>query len=90
MQAIRNHLSRKSMGHRRGNPNWGRPTPPPPATATEFEIMVKRLRLIPEMYASSPELKKWCEGNRNRCYVPEWLLEKWEMTVELSYASDAA
>ena len=23
------------------------------------------------------ELKRWCEHNRNRVYVPEWLLEAW-------------
>ena len=73
----------KSMGHRRGNPNWGRPAPPTPAIATEFEIMVRDLRLIPEMYASSLEL------NRNRCYVPEWLLQKWELAVEIGYGHDA-
>jgi hypothetical protein len=83
-------LISRSMSHRRGNPNWGRPAPPAPAIATEFEIIVRQLRLIPEIYASSPELKRWCERNRNRCYVPEWLLKKWQMTVELSYGHDAA
>ena len=80
----------KSMGHRRGNPNWDRPAPPAPATPTEFEIMVWHLRLIPEMYTSSRELKNWCQRNRNRCYIPEWLLEQWEKTVEISYGHDAA
>jgi hypothetical protein len=41
------------------------------------------------MYASSLELRAWCEQNRNRRYIPEWLLEEWSITVEL-YFSGAA
>ena len=78
------------MSPRRGNPNWGRPIPFAPTIATEFEITVKRLRLVPEMYTSSHELRRWCECNRNRVYVPEWLLKEWGITVELSYGQDAA
>ena len=52
--------------------------------------MVRRLNLMPEMYAASPELKRWCELNRNRCYIPEWLLNEWGMMVEVSYGHDAA
>jgi len=26
------------------------------------------------MYASSQELRDWCDCNRNRVYIPEWLL----------------
>jgi len=50
--------------------------------ATEFEIQVRRLLLTPETYLSSVELRRWCEENRNRCYVPEWLLEEWGITVD--------
>jgi len=78
------------MAHRRGNPNWGRPILPIPAIATEFETIVQRLRLKPEMYTSSHELQKWCERNRNRCYIPEWLLKEWGIIVEAHYAFDAA
>lgn len=67
---------------RRGNPNWGRPIPPAPAIATEFELQVKRLRLTPETYASSRELRIWCQQNRNRVFIPEWLLEEWEILVD--------
>jgi hypothetical protein len=42
---------------KRGNPNWGRPMPPVPALATEFELRVRRLQLTPETYASSVELR---------------------------------
>ena len=64
--------------------------PPVLAGPTEFEIIVRRLRLVPEMYAASLELRRWCQLNRNRCFVPEWLLEKWDMDVEISYGNDAA
>ena len=78
------------MSHRRGNPNWGRPLPALPASPTEFDILVKRLRLIPEMYVASRELRRWCQLNRNRCYIPEWLLEEWGINVEIGYGNDAA
>jgi hypothetical protein len=78
------------MRHQRGNPNWGRAMLFAPALPTQFELTVKRLRLTPEMYVSSRELKLWCECNRNRCYVPEWLLKEWHLEVELYYGSGAA
>ena len=62
---------------KRGNPNWGRPIPVPAALATEFEKRVRQLHLTPERYASSRELRLWCQLNRNRVYVPEWLLQAW-------------
>jgi hypothetical protein len=67
---------------RRGNPNWGRPMPLAPALATEFELQVRHLHLTPEMYISSIELREWCKENRNRIYIPEWLLEEWDLTVD--------
>ena len=67
---------------RRGNPNWGRPVPPAPAVPTEFELRVRRLQLTPEMYTSSRELHAWCKHNRNRIYIPEWLLAEWGITVD--------
>jgi hypothetical protein len=67
---------------KRGNPNWGRPIPVGAALATEFELRAKQLRLTPQMYASSRELRLWCERNRNRVYVPEWLLREWGIAVD--------
>jgi hypothetical protein len=67
---------------KRGNPNWGRPIPPAPVLATEFELQVRKLQLTPETYVLSAELCRWCEENRNRFYVPEWLLEAWRVTVD--------
>lgn len=77
------------MTRKRGNPNWGGPIGPTPVLATEFERRVKQLHLTAEMYSGSDDLRTWCEQNRNRCYVPEWLLAEWRITVDL-YFSDAA
>jgi len=89
MQSVGIALS-SCMSARRRNPDWGRPIPVAPAIATEFEITVKRLRLMPQMYTSSHELKRWCECNRNRAYIPEWLLTEWGIRVEIRYGQDAA
>lgn len=73
----------------RGNPNWGKPLPPVPALLTAFESEVERLRLVPSEYIHSRELRRWCERNRNRVYVPEWLLREWGMQVETIYSGVA-
>jgi hypothetical protein len=73
---------------KRGNPNWGRPMPPA-SVCTEFEMQVKQLHLTPEHYVISPQLHKWCEENRNRFYIPEWLLNAWDIRVD-PYFSGAA
>ncbi len=70
---------------KRGNPNWGRPIPVVPALPTEFELRVRQLHLTAGMYASSRELRAWCERNRNRCYVPEWLLKEWGIAVDPTF-----
>jgi hypothetical protein len=77
------------MTRNRGNPDWRRPTSSCPALATEFELRVKQLQLTPEMYASSAELWSWCQQNKNRVYIPEWLLDEWRITVDPTF-SDAA
>jgi hypothetical protein len=77
------------LARKRGNPNWGRPIAPAPVLATEFELRVRQLQLTPEMYVSSSELRAWCQQNRNRIYVPEWLLKRWGIKVELNF-NDAA
>jgi hypothetical protein len=70
------------MIRKRGNPNWGRPMPLAPVLATAFEMQVRRLRLTPDTYLLSDELRSWCERNRNRFYVPEWLLHMWDIPVD--------
>jgi hypothetical protein len=60
-----------------------------PVLATEFERQVRTSRLTPETYGFSTELRRWCWQNRNRFYIPEWLLAKWRIAVD-PYTSDAA
>ena len=62
-----------------------RPFPVP----TQFEMQVERLGLSKAQYVASPQLKRWCEHNRNRCYVPEWLLEAWGIEVEMAFSGVA-
>ena len=66
---------------KRGNPNWGRPFRFAPIS-TEFEMQVGQLHLTQEHYVISAELRSWCERNRNRFYIPEWLLEAWDIHVD--------
>ena len=66
----------------RGNPNWGKPPAPLPVLLTEFEVQVERRGLSKAQYLASAQLRRWCEHNRNRCYVPERLLAEWGMAVE--------
>ena len=80
-------MSRYRRG-RRGNPNWGKFVPIP-ALITEFELQVERLGLTKTQYADSTPLRRWCERNRNRIYVPEWLLDEWGITVESIYSGVA-
>lgn len=72
---------------KRGNRNWGRPIWSAAAVATEFELRVSQLQLTAEMYSSSAALRTWCERNKNRCYIPEWLLKEWDITVDPSSAA---
>jgi hypothetical protein len=74
---------------KRGNPNWGRPIAPLLALPTEFEMRARQLQLVAEMYTSSVERRTWCEQNRNRVYIPEWLLEEWGITVDAALSGVA-
>jgi len=82
-------LAASDGGRSRGNPNWGKPLPPIPTLLTEFEIEVEHLRLRRSQYVAPAELKRWCDHNRNRVYVPEWLLAKWGMQVEARWVDVA-
>ena len=77
------------MPRKRGNPNWGKPFQPGPVLATEFEVRVRELHLEPTTYVFSVRLRRWCEQNRNRCYIPEWLLDAWDITVDANFTGVA-
>jgi hypothetical protein len=89
MRAMAIPVALPALTRKRGNPNWGRPTRLAPALATEFELRVRQLQLTAEMYASSVELRTWCEQNRNRLYIPEWLLEEWGIHVDANFSGVA-
>ena len=55
---------------KRGNPNWGLPVQPRLDAATEFETQVRQLGFSKQTYADSTELRRCCERNRNRVYIP--------------------
>lgn len=78
-----------------GKPELGRPIGTPIlARPTEFEIMVRRLQLTPELHAASRELRRWGQLNRNRCYIPEgclrngaWMSRSATATTPLKHSS---
>jgi len=78
--------SDKQSPRRRGNPNWGKPLQDMPASGpTEFELRARSLRLEESKYADSDVLRAWCKQNKNRCYIPEWLLKRWDMPVDTNF-----
>jgi hypothetical protein len=70
------------MHRRRGNPNWDQAFRHIPEAATEFDVLVRRLGLTRETCAGSSELRRWCQRNKERCYIPEWLLGEWGIDVD--------
>lgn len=80
-------LSNRKQG--RGNSNCGNPPKPIPAFLTDFEMEIEELRLARDEYVGSAELYAWCHCNRNRCYVPEWLLKEWGIEVEAVFSGAA-
>ena len=77
-----------AIARRRGNPNWGRPVPLAPVLATEFEKQVQQLGLTKQTCAGSGRLRSWCERNKNRCFIPEWLLGAWGIVVEDTFSGE--
>jgi hypothetical protein len=73
---------------KRGNPNWGKAGPAlVPRIVTEFEIQVRQLKLQKHDYVASPQLLDWCLQNKDRRYIPEWLLEAWNIEVDVHYST---
>jgi hypothetical protein len=80
------HALRRKQGNSTVSmhPNWatGLPVIVRPSRPTEFEMQVRKLGLTPKKYASSVELRRWCERNKNHHYIPEWLLKAWNITID--------
>jgi hypothetical protein len=72
------------MIRKRGNPGWGKGNSSKDRASgpTEFEMQAQSLGLTEESYEFSDQLRRWCEDNRHRCYLPEWLLKRWRMSVD--------
>src|ERR1700757_4749052 len=51
---------------------------------TAFERQVRKLGLDERTCVASKVLRLWCEENKDRYYIPEWLLARWGMTVNPS------
>ena len=71
------------MPNKRGNPGWtqglqGENSSPP--VPSEFEQLVKKLKLDPEQYSSSAQLREWVEKNWRQKFVPEKLLRAWRLS----------
>jgi hypothetical protein len=66
------------MKKKRGNPNWGKPDLGTTVLQpNSFEEMVRKLRLSPEQYIDSVQLKDWVRKNKDQKYVPSDLLKAW-------------
>jgi hypothetical protein len=69
------------MKKKRGNPNWGKPVAHSPVDVqpSSFEEIVRKLRLSPDEYLSSLQLKEWVCKNKDQKYVPSDLLKAWNL-----------
>src|SRR6185437_13286834 len=66
----------------RGNRAWGSGIiAAAPPTVSEFERVTARLRLKPDEYVASSELREWAEANKDTRYVPERLLKAWGVSL---------
>jgi hypothetical protein len=73
------------MAPLRGTPNAARSAriTPPPFSESSFERVVDSLKLSPEQYQSSSELREWVLQNKDHKYVPPDLLKAFGFQVNL-------
>jgi hypothetical protein len=67
----------------KGNQNFGKAGGDIPKTPTSFEEMVRRLRLSEKEYRYSAPLKEWARKHKDSKYVPQDLLEAWDIEVDI-------
>jgi hypothetical protein len=69
----------------RGTPNPNSPAAinAPPLSASSFERVVDSLKLSPDQYQSSTELREWVLRNKDHKYVPPDLLKAFGFQVNL-------
>jgi hypothetical protein len=73
------------MAPQRGTPNSNSPGAlnTPPLSASSFERVVDSLKLSPDQYQSSSELREWVLRNKDHKYVPPDLLKAFGFQVNL-------
>jgi hypothetical protein len=73
------------MSPQRGNSNSTKPEAINPASfsASSFERVVDSLKLSPEQYQTSSELREWVLRNKDHKYVPPDLLKAFGFQVNL-------
>jgi hypothetical protein len=73
------------MAPQRANANSAAPRAidTPPFSASSFERVVDSLKLLPEQYQSSTELREWVLRNKDHKYVPPELLKAFGFQVNL-------
>ena len=73
------------MAPQRGTPNSARSETiaPPPFSESSFERVVDSLKLSPEQYQTSSELRAWVLQNKDHKYVPPDLLKAFGFQVNL-------
>ena len=73
------------MAPQRGNANSNAPgaVNTPPLSASSFERVVDSLKLSPDQYQSSTELREWVLRNKDHKYVPPDLLKAFGFQVNL-------
>jgi hypothetical protein len=69
------------MSKKRTTSNWGKGSfnGDVPSGPSSFEEVVERLRLTPDEYENSNQLKDWVKKNKGQKYVPPNLLKAWGM-----------
>lgn len=69
------------MAKRPANSRWSEGLAPEvPNTPTEFEQVTTRLRLKPDQYTDSAELRDWVQRNWRQKFVPEGLLKAFRLS----------
>jgi hypothetical protein len=59
---------------------------PAPMGPTAFEDQIAKLGLTYQTCAASEKLRQWCLRNKDRCCIPEWLLNEWRILVDPNFS----
>jgi hypothetical protein len=71
------------MARQRENSTTSRATDTPVVSGSSFERVVESLKLSPEQYHRSSELREWVLRNKDDKYVPPELLKAFGFQVNL-------